>query len=59
MTLIEAHIGERLDKKYSKFRDFEIMSILSDEVRSILNMVPANKEQMKDLSFDPNEFDPF
>lgn len=34
------------------------MSILSDEVRSILNMVPSNKEDMKYMSFDINSYDP-
>ena len=63
MTVIDARVGQRLGKsKYiNLFADYEIMSILSNEIKLIVNMVPFAPEKTKilDLSFDIEDYDPF
>jgi hypothetical protein len=38
----ESAIGEELEKHYEKFTESEIFTILNDETRTTLNMVPCD-----------------
>ena len=61
MTVIDVRVGQRLSKYINSFKDYEIMSILSNEIKLIVNMVPftPEKEKLLDLSFFIEEYDPF
>ena len=58
-TFSEAAIGEELEKHYDKFTESEIFTILNDETRTLLNMVPSTLEDIIKMDFHSKDYDPF
>lgn len=61
MTVIDARIGYRLANKIKYFDHSEIMTLLTDEIKSVVNMVPISneKEKLFTLRFNIEDYDPF
>lgn len=55
----EAAIGKELEKHYHKFTESEIFTILNDETRTLLNMVPATLEDIIKMDYNAKDYDPF
>lgn len=57
--ICEAKIGEGLEQNYSKFTESEIFTILTDETRTILNMVPCDHRDIIKMNFNSSDYDPW
>lgn len=58
-TFCESCIGEKLEEKYEDFTESEIFTILNDETRTNLNMVPSKLRDIIKMDFDAKDYDPF
>ena len=57
--VIESCIGENLEEQYHKFTESEIFTILNDENRVVLNMVPVKVRDIFELNYHASNYDPF
>lgn len=56
--VLQANVGEELEKKLDNFRTSEIFTILNDEIRTTMNMVPCNMSDIMSLNFHSSDYDP-
>lgn len=55
----ESAIGEELEKHYESFTESEIFTILNDESRTTLNMVPCEQIDIIEMNFHAEQYDPW
>ena len=55
----ESAIGDKLEEHYEKFTESEIFTILNDETRTLLNMVPSKLDDIIKMDFHASQYDPF